>query len=193
MNTYGGETDAKSIARAKAFTKAKEFMTSYGTEKAMGITLAGPTCSDHGAMKHIIGLKENDMVFVERKKDTFEKAKLRLEEIKSKSHLYLGKLHKALSITPHKYSFMNFDLCGHINQSVEDALIVAGNKLLTGGVISLTFERAREKENSGKYWKETKPFGFLLPEEESYGKQRKETLFNDRRRFGGYSFLVQKY
>lgn len=196
-SNYIGETDSKRVMRVRSFLRAQKFISSYSAKVPLGIssaiTLAGPSCGDYGALKHILKVTDENIVFVDYDKEAYENAKKHLKDIKSKATIYNLSLGFTLEQTFRKFSFMNLDLCGNFTQDVENALRAAGPKLVEGGVLSITFFRGHDGNENNKYWKQTKPYGYLLPSEKNLSESEKKGIVNDRRRYGGYTNLIEKY
>lgn len=142
-NQYPGDTDPKRLSRTQLYKRSRQLFEVSYRPTGMAIVLAGPDAGDFGCLKHVLGFKPKEMLFVDLKPDGLIRALERSGDVQ----YYEGDILDALHVQRSKNkeaAFINLDFCEKLSDERIEAVRRAGNLLTNKGLLFYTFYRGRE-------------------------------------------------
>jgi len=152
MGVYAGESIAKKVARIRLYQRTKQaLLHRFGAAELKNVRalfLPGPNASEVGALKHILGLKPENVLGV----DSDPEACRQLERRWPGVGVHHGDLFdKETRIKADKirerYHFVHLDVMGNLSKKSEILYGMWSRFCALDGVLAVTFLRGRETPN----------------------------------------------
>ncbi len=153
MGEYAGESIAKKVARVRLYTRAKQVLLSR-LESLRGIRaliLPGPHASEVGALRHILGVEQENIVAIDRDADACDAMRIKCP----RATVVCGELvdrntlqHVLDALTrqrePRMFGFMHLDMMGTLSVDTINTYCKYAPLCEVNGVIASTYARGRD-------------------------------------------------
>jgi hypothetical protein len=155
MGEYAGESPAKKVARVRLYKRAAMLLKAAKVEieKMRALVLAGPEACEAGALLHILGVKEENIVAVDRDPASCAAMKARVPKATvicgdladSKIWCRVRDANRPDAMGEPYVGFTHLDLMGNLTTNVEVLYGLYALLCPLGGVFATTYLRGRER------------------------------------------------
>jgi SAM-dependent methyltransferase len=179
---YPGESPSKRLARVRLYRRVDDLFQAGGTPDGWVVVLAGKQACELWILRHFLQWDPSRVLFVDIDPAGPKRAFLEWPD----ANIYVGDL---IDVLPEldSIAFANLDFCGLPTQQVQRCVREVGKRLSPGGIVSYTFPRGRENQQSLRHWSPA----FAMADE--YAEDQGIALSSsDDRRFLGYTLLLEQ-